>query len=253
MPTPRHLLDDDDDIDDSEAKLLDQYETWTKTDVKIDQCDQLVLMTPKLAIYGEVLGPSDLVGSLKVGFNKKPIALPSINISEIYENGSEAIKGETTEILHVVEVRKLVNKDKAIYVIYLPILEPVDCYSFTKELFNSVKPKRVVLLTASDFDSVKGGPLFGLYTSTVDDADLQLPVLRPPAVIVGVGASIISKCEQLHISGCAIVVQGEGPFGHEIIDHECFSADIYRAMSRALKLPSSNFQMEKVLGNRMFL
>jgi hypothetical protein len=244
-------LNDDDDLDASEANLLLQYETWTKAKLSAQKCEQLVIAAPKLALYAKALGESEQIGTITVGFTKKPVAQSTANTLEIYENEPEVVKGPIEETLHTVEVRKVVGKD--IVIIVLPVLEPRDCYSFSEELFSQLKPSRVVILSASNFDSVKGGPLFGLYTSRVDDSDVKLPVLKPPAVIVGASASVLSKCEILQIPGSAIVVQGDGPFGHEVIDHDSYSAAICRAAEQALNLPSKSIHPDKFLGNRMFL
>lgn len=257
MPTPRHLLNDDDDVDDSEANFHLQYGTWTKCEWDghyKGKCQQLVVAAPKLALYAKALGESKVIGSITVGFTKQTLKHDTVDMSGIYENDPENSEtAPSSETLHHIKICKLLERDRDVVVVELPVLEPRDCYSFSDQLFKCLKPAEVLVLSPSNIDTVQGGPLFGLYTSFVDDTEVELPVLRPPAVIVGAPASILGKCETLKIPASALIVQGDGPYGHEVVDHEAYGSLICRTVEKVLKLPLKTIHPGRVLDNGMFL
>ncbi|KAA8916476.1 hypothetical protein TRICI_001339 [Trichomonascus ciferrii] len=237
LPTPRHLLDENDDIDEKDAGFLLQYESWTRVEGAIEEGSHLLLLAPRLSHYMDAFPDSEVVGSLVCGYTKKPgFGAASVPIDDLYDHDLEQSTQEVTETLHKADIRQFTTQAGRITVIAVPLLEARDCYAFTVEVLDKVKPRRVTTVTPGNMVSTTTSNLYGLYSPEIPQKERLLPLLEPPFMISGAIASIVSRCQRQSVSTYSIVVRAEGPQGHEAIDYDSTSFDISRALEAALGL-----------------
>jgi hypothetical protein len=260
VPVPRHLLDENDDLDEKEAGFLLQYEPWTKVKlVKETPIDHLVLIAPRLAMYAELLvkKPQINVGHISSGINKKQkVPKPESHVStDLYEYDPGDVEPDSSVAHRHHETDIILLPGTTIAVVVLPLLVPSDCYTFASEVLNVVLPTRVTVVTPCNMVSTCGN-VYSLYNSSVakTDAISGLPSLEPPFIVSGAPASLLSQCENLSIPAVGIIVKAEGPQGYEVVDHDATSFDVSRAVELALKLtPHSVGKVEGNIDRGMFI
>lgn len=254
LPTPRHLLDENDDIDEKDAGFLLQYESWTKIANAIESESHLLLLAPRLSYYMDAFPDSTVVGSLICGYTKKPGLGPSsVQVTDLYDHDLEQSTHEVSETLHKVDIRQYAAQSSKITVIPVPLLEPRDCYAFTMEVLDKLKPSRVTTVTPGNMISTTTSDIYGLYSPEIPKRERLLPLLEPPFMISGAIASIISRCQRNSIPTSSIVIRGEGPQGHEAIDYDSTSFETSRALEAALGLKPQSIKSHHEHESTMYL
>jgi hypothetical protein len=254
LPTPRHLLDENDDIDEKDAGFLLQYESWTRVEGTIEGGSHLLLLAPRLSHYTDAFPDSKVVGSLICGYTKKPgFGASNVQASDLYDHDLEQTTEEVSETLHKTDIRQFATQAGAITVIPVPLLEPRDCYAFTEEVLDKVKPSRVTTVTPGNMISTTTSNLYGLYSREIPEKERLLPLLEPPFMISGAIASIVSRCQRESIPTYSIVVRAEGPQGHEAIDYDSTSFETSRALEAALGLRTRSIKSHHEHESSMYL
>ncbi|KAG5440839.1 hypothetical protein PCK2_000138 [Pneumocystis canis] len=89
------------------------------------------------------------------------------------------------------------------------------CYQVSCYIFDHLKFKRIIIF-ATVFQWSVSSPVSFLHTtsSSLPTKNDDLPPLRPPALLSGIEASILSLCEQRNLDAIAIIASSHGPSAH---------------------------------------
>jgi hypothetical protein len=237
VPTPRYLLDENDDIDEVEAERLPQRVPWVKVGLEnlgAVQARHVVLIGSRLSKYREALGAKALLGKILCGVHITSGAKSQAN-TDLYDFDEDDDEN-VHETLYEVPVYRL-NDD--LVVIVLPALEPSQCNSFARGVLSEFKPTRMTLLVAGTIS----GPdnVLGLYSTCATTKSLK-PV-SPPFSLTGLPASILSYAEINSIPAIAAVVRSEGPPGFEAVDHYSTHEDVCAAIELLLGIPKGSVKV----------
>lgn len=260
LPTPRHLLDENDDIDEKDAGFLLQYESWTEIEISssLNTSPTLLLVAPKLSSYADSIPNSSLIGTLTSGYTKKPwLNKPAVTAASsnlLYDHELEVSSEASSETLHKADLKYIATPNgKDVVVLSVPLLEPRDCHAFSSKVLEKLKPGRIISLTPGNMVSTAESNLYGLYSQEIAQKDRTLPPLEPPFMISGAIASILSNCQRNAIPTISLVVKAEGPQGHEVVDYESTSYETSRALEGILGLSKNIIKPHNDHENSMYL
>lgn len=241
LPTPRHLLDECDDIDEKEAQFLLQYESWSRVMInkEIGDVDTLAVFAPRLSRFSTLNGDFELVGEIETGTTKTPIKHEhSMHVgtsSEFYEFDDSNDQNQNEKVDQVLVRSKLRynSKQRLLIACLNAPLESRDCFEFAKEIITKFQPSNVRLFCCTDMNST----MQDLYLLTANEQNnTGLPLLPPPFMLRGVIASIMSQCVKQNINCLSIVVRAEGPEGHEAVDFEQVTPQLSHSISSILNI-----------------
>uniref|UniRef100_A0A060T6D6 ARAD1B11176p n=1 Tax=Blastobotrys adeninivorans TaxID=409370 RepID=A0A060T6D6_BLAAD len=240
LPTPRHLLDENDDLDEASAGFILQWVPWTKIQLQqqVPEGAHLCVVASRLESYARSLARTGkAVGEITVGVDHAPIAQESgepatqVDSLQLYDGDMEADTRKTIELFKTTV--SLV--DSKTVVVCAPPLEPKDCYTFAEQLL-SLKPAKVTILTPCSVLAPKANEY--VYALGNVGAGLDLPALEPPSSISGPSASVMALAHSSSIPVTAIAVQADGAVGHEYVDHEATEHVIGVSLGRLLGVPA---------------
>ncbi|KAG5519749.1 hypothetical protein PMAC_000022 [Pneumocystis sp. 'macacae'] len=170
--------------------------------------------------------------------NSFPSNISNIIIaSELFLDILKRFPGEnTSQTLFQLSENQLVklfsNPELSLYFIIFPNNLPIEmCYQVSCYIFDHLKFKRIFLL-ATIFQWSVSSPVSLLRTtlSSLNIEDNKYPLLRPPALLSGMEASILSLCEQRNLDAVAIIASSHGPSAHlkitsDVAEHVAYVLD----------------------------
>ncbi|KTW27274.1 hypothetical protein T552_02257 [Pneumocystis carinii B80] len=169
------------------------------------------------------------ISSCKIeSVNSFPNGVENVIIaSELFLDILKMFPGEnTSQVLFKFTGNKsivlLSNSNISLYSIIFPNnIPPEMCYHLSSYIFDHLEFKRIFLLATIFQWSVFSPVSFLRTTSSSFQIDDKLcPLLRPPALLSGMEASILSLCEQRNLDAIAIVASSNGPSAHLRISTE---------------------------------
>lgn len=254
VPVARHLLDENDDLDELETKKYGQIRPYAKVITKPNQQLQkqsgktLIILSPRTGDYKKALitaynGTCFPIGMLECGYivfvedtdkNNEENAAGGNEDDENENEHESLVPGRSSQSVSV-EISQL--KEDTM-VVSVPFVEPFVCYEAAHQTLKSLTPSRVVLLSPVNTIPTSG-PVYQLSNSQYSKLGKksEIPLLEPPFMITGLGASFMSACDSLDIPCTAVTVKAEGPTGYEIIDHASTSAAVSQALTSILEPP----------------
>ncbi|EMR08809.1 hypothetical protein PNEG_02977 [Pneumocystis murina B123] len=173
--------------------------------------------------------------------------------SELFLDILKIFPGEnTSEVLFKFTGNKSIalfsNSNLSLYSIIFPNnIPPEMCYHLSSYIFDHLKFKRIFLL-ATIFQWAVFSPVSFLRTtsSSFQIENELCPLLKPPALLFGMEASILSLCEQRNLDAIAIIASSNGPSAHLQI-----STDIAEQVANILDqlIGNGNFGLKTALCN----
>lgn len=232
VPVARHLLDENDDLDELEAKGFGSIKPFAKVSATVSNVKSLVLLCPRLNVYSSGLAAAYgtfPVGMLECGYNVEHARTGDDEGDNNEEEETPLAK--TTEPIST-EITRLDNNT---YMVSLPHIEPLVCYETAKQLITSLNPQSVVVLSPVNAIPTSQ-PLYQVCCHRTGIKNV--PSLPPPFMLTGIGASILSRCDTAKIPCTVLAVKAEGPSGFEIVDHSATSPSVLQALTALLQPPS---------------
>ncbi|CCJ31271.1 unnamed protein product [Pneumocystis jirovecii] len=152
-------------------------------------------------------------------------------------------------------IRLFSNSEFSLYSVIFPNNIPIEmCYQISCYIFDHLKFKRIFLL-ATVFQWSVSSPVSLLRTtlSSLDINNNNYPFLRPPALLSGMEASILSLCEQRNMDAVAIIASSHGPSAHlkitsDVAEHVAYLLDEFFAKGKLdlkVKLQDYNANTKK--------
>ncbi|QSL66833.1 hypothetical protein MERGE_001220 [Pneumocystis wakefieldiae] len=170
--------------------------------------------------------------------------------SELFLDILKIFPGENTSqiLFKFTSISLLTNSNLSLYSIIFPNnIPPELCHHLSSYIIDNLKFKRIFLL-ATIFQWAVFSPVSFLRTSS---SSFQIennlcPLLKPPALLSGMEASILSLCEQRNLDAIAIVASSNGPSAHQQI-----SIDVIEQVVNILDqiIGNGNFGLKMALSN----
>lgn len=258
LPPPRHMLDDGEDMPDSFVPATPFPASITfnpaasspsPLESSIDSNNTLVVVAPKLSfLFDKIEAEVVQLGTITVKFAAPAVAGNSASSEQdetkryfdyetepIEHAGSGApvargAKSSTTTATigaaSTLEIPVLYIAAAQAAIVRLPVLEHLTANTLAQflatELVPAVRASAGLVLTPAEMSMGLPGValLKSVMLKKVPTALDAVAALPPPHGVQGGPASALSAFEREQVPSAALVIRGEGPVGHELIDRE---------------------------------